>query len=363
MPGAVCGRPAGEGPAQSARPGPGQHREPGAPVRAGRAGGRAGLEPGPGPGGGRRPGPVRGAGSQPRGLPGAGGPGRAGPGRAHPRPGGEPARQKQLRLVSATGPVRDDRHAERRRRRQLRPGGRLRPAGAFAFGRTRKAGRTGQPGQPACGRRPVPMAQWEVLICGHHPGYITWEEYLANQERLHANCSAPRGQGGGAVREGRGLLQGIVRCGRCGRMMRVGYQASRAKHSTRYYCAAPDTYLGRQAYCQGVGGRQIEQAVTGEVLAVLEPAALAATAQALADAEAARAQRLRAFELAAERARYEAGRARRQYDACEPENRLVARSLEAAWADKLAAVDRDEAPLATALARQPSPLSAEEMDW
>ena len=233
-------------------------------------------------------------------------------------------------------------------------------AGAFAFGRTRKVIRAGQPGQPACGRRPVPMLQWEVLICGHHPGYISWEEYLANQERLHANCSAPRGQGGGAVREGRGLLQGIVRCGR---MMRVGYQSSRHKHLPRYYCAAEGTYFGRRAYCQAVGGRQIQQAVAGEVLAVLEPAALAATAQALADAAAAREQRLRAFELAAERACYEAGRARRQYDACEPENRLVARSLEATWEDKLAAVTRAEAALATERARQPSPLSAEEVNW
>jgi hypothetical protein len=207
------------------------------------------------------------------------------------------------------------------------------------------------------------MPQWEVLICGHHPGYISWEDYLANQERLHANCPAPPGQGGGAVREGRGLLQGIVRCGRCGRMMRTGYQGSRHKHLPRYYCAAEGTYFGRRSYCQGVGGRQIEQAVVGEVLAVLEPAALAATAQALADAGAARAERLLAFELAAERARYQAGRARRQYDACEPENRLVARSLEAAWEDRLAAVTRAEAALATEQARQPSPLSAEETGW
>jgi len=235
-------------------------------------------------------------------------------------------------------------------------------AGAFAFGRTRKASRAGQQGL-ACGRRPVPMPQWEVLITGHHPGYISWEDYLANQERLHANCPAPQGQGGGAVREGRGLLQGILRCGRCGRMMRTGYQGSRHKHLPRYYCAAEGTYFGRRAYCQGAGGRQIEQAVAGEVLAVLEPAALAATAQALADAGAVRAERLRAFELAAERARYEAGRAHRQYDACEPENRLVARWLEAAWEDRLAAVTRAEAALATEQARQPSPLSAEETGW
>jgi DNA invertase Pin-like site-specific DNA recombinase len=235
-------------------------------------------------------------------------------------------------------------------------------AGAFAFGRTRNAGQ-GRPGRSI--RRPVPMDQWEVLITGHHSGYITWEEYLGNQQKLHANCPAPAGQGGGAVREGRGLLQGLLRCGRCGRMMRTGYDRSgRSGVRPRYYCAAETTYLGRKApYCQSAGGRELEKAVLAQVFATLEPAALAATAQALADAEAARAERLKAFELAVERARYEAGRARRQYDACEPENRLVARTLEAAWEDKLAAVTAAEASLAAEQARQPSSLTDDEVRW
>ena len=209
------------------------------------------------------------------------------------------------------------------------------------------------------------MDQWEVLITGHHRGYITWEEYLGNQQKLHANCPAPAGQGGGAVREGRGLLQGLLRCGRCGRMMRTGYDRSgRSGVRPRYYCAAETTYLGRKApYCQSAGGRELEKAVLAEVFATLEPAALTATAQALADAEAARAKRLKAFELAVERARYQAGRARRQYDACEPENRLVARTLEAAWEDKLAAVTAAEASLAAEQARQPSSLTDDEVRW
>ena len=209
------------------------------------------------------------------------------------------------------------------------------------------------------------MDQWEVLITGHHRGYITWEEYLANQQKLHANCAAPAGQGGGAVREGRGLLQGLLRCGRCGRMMRTGYDRSgRSGIRPRYYCAAEGTYLGRKApYCQSAGGRELEKAVLAEVFTALEPAALAATARALADAEAARAERLKVFQLAVERARYQASRARRQYDACEPENRLVARTLEAAWEDKLAAVTAAEASLAAEQARQPSPLSEDEVQW
>ena len=147
--------------------------------------------------------------------------------------------------------------------------------------------------------------------------------------------------------------------------MRTGYD--RSGHSgvrPRYYCAAETTYLGRKApYCQSAGGRELEKAVLAEVFATLEPAALAATAQTLADAEAARAERLKAFELAVERARYEAGRARRQYDACEPENRLVARTLEAAWEDKLAAVTAAGASLAAEQARQPSSLTDDEVRW
>jgi hypothetical protein len=104
---------------------------------------------------------------------------------------------------------------------------------------------------------------------------------------------------------------------------------------------------------------------TGNTWAItaLEPAALAATARALADAEAARAERLKVFQLAVERARYQAGRARRQYDACEPENRLVARTLEAAWENKLAAVTAAEASLAAGQARQPSSLADNEVRW
>jgi hypothetical protein len=114
--------------------------------------------------------------------------------------------------------------------------------------------------------------------------------------------------------------------------------------------------------CQGLGGRQLDEAVLGEVFRVLEPAAIAATAKALADQEAGEAVRLRAFETAVERCRYEAERARRQFDACEPENRLVARTLEATWEQRLRDVERPEADLATQRARRTSPLSADELE-
>ena len=103
--------------------------------------------------------------------------------------------------------------------------------------------------------------------------------------------------------------------------------------------------------------------VLAELFAVLEPASLEATAKALAEAEDHHRRRLAAFELAVERARYEAGRARRQYDAVEPENRLVARTLERAWEDKLAAARQAENDLRAQQARRPVPLTSEELAW
>jgi hypothetical protein len=115
--------------------------------------------------------------------------------------------------------------------------------------------------------------------------------------------------------------------------------------------------------CQSLGGRRLEQRVLDEVFAVLEPAALTATAAALADAESVHARRLEAFELAVERARFDADRARRQFDAIEPENRLVGRTLEAAWEVALSAQRRAEADLTAQRARRPATLTGEELDW
>ncbi|MGH3177219.1 MAG: hypothetical protein ACRDPF_25525, partial [Streptosporangiaceae bacterium] len=115
--------------------------------------------------------------------------------------------------------------------------------------------------------------------------------------------------------------------------------------------------------CQRIGGRRLHETVLDELLAVLAPASLAATVQALADAQARHRQNLAIFERAAERARYEAGRALRQYDNIEPENRLVARTLEAVLEDKLAAVRTAENQLTAQRARQPVTLTGEETAW
>ena len=234
--------------------------------------------------------------------------------------------------------------------------------GAFVFGRTRTEKRIDSAGKLVQRTVLLPRDQWEVLIPDHHQGFIDWATFEANTARLRENWRAPRGFGGGAPREGAALLQGRLRCGKCSRLMQTGYSGANG-NCPRYVCARAKQLYGGEKGCQSLGGRRLEKRVLEEVFAVLEPAALSATAQALSDAEQTHAASLRAFELGVERARYEAARARRQYDAVEPENRLVARTLERALETKLAAQRQAERDLLAAQARRPVQLTDEELAW
>ena len=142
--------------------------------------------------------------------------------------------------------------------------------------------------------------------------------------------------------------------------MHSAYSGERGR-ARRYYCDPREGQIGGRAECQGMGGRGLDETVLAEVFRVLEPAALAATVKALAEAETAEETRLAVFRAAAEKAHYEAERAHRQFDACEPENRLVARGLETAWETSLRAAEQADAELATQQARRPTPLSDEEL--
>ena len=235
-------------------------------------------------------------------------------------------------------------------------------AGAFVFGRTRTEKRLDTTGKVIVRVRQLPRDQWEVLIPDHHPGFITWDTYEANLARLRVNWRPPRGHGGGPAREGRALLQDLLQCGRCGRTMQTGYSGPKG-NSPRYVCARAKQLYGTEHGCQSIGGGRLERTVLEQLFAVLEPASLAATAKALAEADEHHRQRLAAFELAVERARYEADRSHRQYDAVEPENRLVARTLERGLEDKLAAVRRAENDLAAQRARRPVTLTEQEAAW
>lgn len=235
-------------------------------------------------------------------------------------------------------------------------------AGAYVFGRTKGEKTVEATGRIVTRVRAVARDEWEVCLIDHHRGYIDWDTYLSNQARLAANRRPTRGEAGGAPREGGALLAGLVRCGVCGRMMQVHYWGSGGRLAG-YACLRAAYEIGSVDACQRVGGRRVDEAVVTAVFEALVPASLAATAKALAEADAEQRRGLVAFEAAAERARYEAERARRQFDAVEPENRLVARGLEATWEARLAEVAVAEKALAERRAHRPVSLSEEETAW
>lgn len=211
-------------------------------------------------------------------------------------------------------------------------------AGAYTYGRKRVERRV-KDGQVSERVRRAPREQWHVCLPDHHPGYITFERYETNQQRLRANWRPPRGEGGGAAREGRALLQGLIRCGRCGRVMQVGYSGKTLVPN--YSCVRGNQLYGTSR-CQSVGGRRIERVVLDQVFEALRPAGIEATLRAIEHADGDHQARVRSAELELERAQIHAERAHRQFDVCEPENRLVARTLEREWEQRLADVRRAE---------------------
>jgi len=231
-------------------------------------------------------------------------------------------------------------------------------AGAFVFGRTRREKRLDRDGRVRVRDVEVPLDEWSVCLPEHHPGYVSWDEYLQTRERLRANVR-PRGEGGGAAREGAALLQGLLRCGRCGRRMQVGYSGTGGK-VRRYACVRGRDLHATGEACQSLGGLRLDKAVAAVFLEAVTPAGVAATAGAIRELEDQHEQRLAGQRLALERAEFEADRARRQFDACEPEHRLVARTLERALEEALTAVERELSKLAALEQARPAPLSDDE---
>jgi DNA invertase Pin-like site-specific DNA recombinase/transposase-like protein len=220
-------------------------------------------------------------------------------------------------------------------------------AGAYVYGRTRGERYIDAAGAPAARRRAVPRpGDWQVLITGHHPGYISWDTYLASTARLAANMAPARGAAGtGATREGCALLQGLAICGVCGRRLGVFYRGP-AKSAPGYQCNGGVLVGGGQGrFCTRVSGLRIDPAVARHVLETLTPLALQAALDAAEQIEAGHDAALEQWRRQAEQARYAATRAERRYRAVDPENRLVARGLEAEWEAALQAVREADAEL------------------
>ena len=211
-------------------------------------------------------------------------------------------------------------------------------AGTFAFGRRRE--RKGGPPSSGRGRALVrDPEQWQIVIHDHHPGYIKWEEFERHQRQLRNNTAAEAEHRGGAVKAGAALLSGLMRCGSCGRMMYVRYRG--LHHQFAYYDCMGAAQDGRRG-CLSVGARYVDGAVSQALLAALRPMALQAAFEAFEQETQQDSHKLRALELALQQARYETQRARRQYDAVEPENRLVSAELEQRWEQALRAEKQAE---------------------
>ena len=217
--------------------------------------------------------------------------------------------------------------------------------GAYAFGRTysRVGVRDGRKRVVRGFRRS--QAEWEVLLPNHHEGYISWEEFGRNQRLIADNANSKGLMARGSVRRGDALLAGLLRCGHCGRRLHVSYSGT-VGFCVRYHCRGAHINHGT-ARCISFGGLRVDAAVSAELLRVLAPLGIEAALGAL-DARAANTSEVhRQAELALTQARYEAGLARRQYDAVDPDNRLVVAELERRWNDRLVEVHRIEEQLAT----------------
>jgi DNA invertase Pin-like site-specific DNA recombinase len=231
-------------------------------------------------------------------------------------------------------------------------------AGAYAYGKSRRETMLDASGVRRKRVRKLPRSEWQVLIPDHHPGFIDWRTYEANQDRIAKNTRPGPHKAGGAVREGSALLQGLAACGHCGRRLHTHYRGRSS--APGYHCPGKILVEGRGVYCLNVGGVQIDEAVTQAFLAALEPAKLAATVAAAERLEADRETSLRQWRLGVDRASYEASRAERRYRAVDPDNRLVARGLEREWEERLSALEAAKAELSRREEARPRALSQDE---
>ena len=214
-------------------------------------------------------------------------------------------------------------------------------AGAYAYGRSQSVQQVlAEPDAPLEKRiRRRNPEEWTFLLLDAHPGYITWDQYLCNQQRLDDNCTSRAEDRRGAVREGTALLQGIVLCGRCGRRMSIHYLQDGV--TPVYKCDQAYHQFGEPT-CQSIRGDDIDAAVAQLFLETVQPAQLEVSLATLEQIETRAKQIDQQWQLRLERVRYEADLARRRLFAVEPENRLVARNLERNWNEKLAEVERLE---------------------
>lgn len=230
-------------------------------------------------------------------------------------------------------------------------------AGAYVYGRSEYFSERRSPKTGKASAHVRDVAQWPVSITEHHPAYISWEEFVDNQEHLRQNWG--REENRGVPREGRALLQGMVYCGVCGRKMSVQNRAVKESRSPSYVCGR-GYQDGEEKTCQCMTSRPIDAAVVEAFLAAVSPISIRVSTQVMEQVEQDLTSQRRQHELQLEQARYEARLAQRQYDAVDPSNRLVAGELERRWNEKLERVAELERAFAHAERKADWNLTAEE---
>jgi DNA invertase Pin-like site-specific DNA recombinase len=206
-------------------------------------------------------------------------------------------------------------------------------AGAYAFGRRAQRTRIVDGRARKVSGFDKPREEWNVLLRDHHPGYISWQDYEDNQKLLLENAHMKKNCARKSARGGRALLTGLMRCGRCGRMMRVFYGMAKG-NAHRYQCRGDDAHAGA-GLCIGIGGVRIDRAVALQILEAVSDRAVEAAIFASDQVERSRKEVVAAVERDLEGARYDASLASRRYELVDPAKRHVARELEARWNETL----------------------------
>jgi DNA invertase Pin-like site-specific DNA recombinase len=197
-------------------------------------------------------------------------------------------------------------------------------AGVYVYGIRPFDRRRKQPGRPGTGRRAPRPEEAEVFLPDRLPAYITWEQFQRNQEQIRSNRTSERGP----VRAGSALLSGLIVCGQCGLRMLASY--NNAGHTARYSCASMHTSYD-EPLCQSLKAAPVDAQVGRLILQAVEPAAMEASLAVAADIDADRVGLERHWRQQLERVQHQVDQARRRYVSVEPENRLVARTLEQEW--------------------------------
>ena len=228
--------------------------------------------------------------------------------------------------------------------------------GAYAYGKTASGMGYGAAGAKT---RRKARADWLALMPNAHEGYVSWEK--AEAIRTMVSSNVPTSRHHGAPKHGNALLAGLIRCRRCGRKLTLRYSGMK-HHIPRYSCSR-GWMDNAEPRCIAFGGLRVDDAIEEALLRVVEPGAIAAAVEAEAQAANRRDQVRDALMRDLEAARYTADRAFRQYDAADPENRLVAAELELRWNRALTRVGEIESRIAAhdAATSEPSPLSATDL--